>query len=67
VRGIFPDETGARLENRVFRFCHIDVDAYQSARDTTEWLWPRLLSRGIVVYDDYGIQGCDGARRFVDE
>jgi O-methyltransferase len=67
LRGVFPEETGAQLENRVFRFCHVDVDVYKSARDTTEWIWPRLLSRGIVVYDDYGFQGCDGVRRFVDE
>jgi O-methyltransferase len=67
LKGVFPEETGTRLENRVFRFCHVDVDVYQSARDVTEWIWPRLQSRGIVVYDDYGFQGCDGVRRFVDE
>ena len=67
LRGVFPEQTGRGIEDRMFRFCHIDVDVYQSARDTTEWIWPRLLPRGIVVYDDYGFQGCDGVRKFVDE
>ncbi len=67
LKGIFPDETGVQVESRAFRFCHVDVDVYRSARETTEWIWPRLVSRGIVVYDDYGFQGCEGVRRFVDE
>jgi O-methyltransferase len=67
LKGMFPDDTGRQLENKSFRFCHIDVDVYQSARDTTEWIWPRLVSHGIIVYDDYGFHGCDGVRRFLDE
>jgi len=66
-KGMFPEDTGAELGDRRFRFCHIDVDVYQSARDSTEWIWPRLLSRGFIVYDDYGFQGCDGVRKFLDE
>jgi O-methyltransferase len=32
-----------------------------------EWLWPRLVKGGIIVYDDYGFRGCEGIARFVDE
>jgi len=67
LKGMFPEETGAMIENRLFRFCHVDVDVYESARGCTEWIWPRLVSRGVIVYDDYGFQGCDGVRRHVDE
>jgi O-methyltransferase len=66
-KGMFPEDTGTELGDRSFRFCHIDVDVYQSARDSTEWFWPRLVSRGVIVYDDYGFQGCDGVRKFLDE
>ena len=31
--------------------CHIDVDVYQSARDTVEWVEPRLTSGGAIVFD----------------
>jgi O-methyltransferase len=67
LKGVFPDDTGILLEKEMFRFCHVDVDVYESARATTEWIWPRLVSRGVIVYDDYGFAGCDGVRRFVDE
>ena len=41
--GIFPEETGGKVENLKFRFCHIDVDVYLSAKDVTEWIWEWLV------------------------
>lgn len=40
LQGIFPEQTADRIQDRRFRFCHIDVDVYQSAKDVCEWLWP---------------------------
>jgi O-methyltransferase len=67
LEGIFPDQTGYELEHMQFRFCHIDVDVYQSAKDVVDWIWDRMVSGGIVVYDDYGTQGCDGITKYVEE
>lgn len=65
--GVFPDETGDAISKRCFRFCHIDVDIYQSAKDILEWVWPRLVVGGIVVFDDYGFTYCPGITRLVNE
>lgn len=67
LTGIFPDETGSLVSENEFRFCHIDVDVYQSAKDVLLWVWPRLSIGGIVVFDDYGFRGCDGIARLVNE
>lgn len=67
LRGIFPEETSAGLADTRFRFCHIDVDVYQSAKDVADWIWPRLSVGGVIVYDDYGIAPTAGVTRFVDE
>jgi len=67
LTGIFPEETGQCIADREFRFCHIDVDVYQSAADVVEWVWPRLVAGGMIVYDDYGFRGCEGVTRFVNE
>ncbi len=67
LTGIFPEETGDLIKEKKFRFGHIDVDVYQSAKDSAEWLWPKLVKGGIIVFDDYGFQGCDGVTRFVNE
>lgn len=67
VPGVFPDESGADLAGECFRFCHVDVDTYDSASGILEWLWPRLSPGGVVVYDDYGFPRCDGIREHVNE
>jgi O-methyltransferase len=67
LEGVFPDGTGAAVDSRVLRFVHIDVDVYESARDVLDWAWPRMAMGGLVVYDDYGFQSCDGITRAVNE
>ncbi len=67
LEGIFPDQTGHLVEGMLFRFCHIDVDVYQSAKDVVDWIWDRMVPGGLVVFDDYGFYGCDGITRYVEE
>lgn len=67
LAGIFPDETGKLAGEGAFRFCHIDVDVYRSAKEIVEWIWPKLVIGGIVVFDDYGFSSCDGITCFVNE
>jgi O-methyltransferase len=67
LQGVFPEDTGPLLEQSRFRFCHIDVDVYQSAKDIVEWIWCRLAIGGVIVFDDYGNKSCAGITRCVDE
>ena len=67
LKGVFPDETGAELEDKKFRLCHIDVDTYQGTKEVTEWVWDRLSTGGVIVYDDCGSQKCPGVSRFINE
>jgi O-methyltransferase len=60
LTGIFPDETGPAIASRRFSLCHIDVDVYRSALEVFEWVWPRMSPGGVVVFDDYGTEGCEG-------
>jgi O-methyltransferase len=68
LKGIFPDASAHLIpENAKFRFAHIDVDVYQSAKEVFHWVWPRMPAGGIVVFDDYGFFGCEGVASFVDQ
>lgn len=67
LKGIFPEDTAGIIENEVFRFCHIDVDVYQSASDIMDWIWPRMVIGGIVLYDDFGFNTCEGITKQVEE
>jgi O-methyltransferase len=67
LKGIFPEETCNFINDAVFKFCHIDVDAYQSTKDIFEWIWPKMVTGGIILIDDYGYYRCDGVIKFVNE
>ena len=67
LKGIFPEDTGAAITDRPFRFCHIDVDVYQSGKDVLAWVWPRLAVGGIVVFDDFGFSSTRGIATLVHE
>lgn len=65
--GMFPEESADQVEDETFRLCHVDVDVYQSAKDVVEWVWPKLVVGGIVVFDDYGFYACEGVARYINE
>ncbi len=56
-------ETFTGLESHQFRFIHIDVDLYRATRDSLEFLFPRMVSGGVVLLDDHGMTTCPGARQ----
>ncbi len=65
-RGIFPDDTLAALPAKVC-IAHIDVDTYQSVKQSFESIWPNVQTNGVVVFDDYAIFGCEGANQAINE
>jgi len=67
LKGIFPEQNAERLGQRKLALVHIDVDAYESAKDVLNWSLPRLQRGGVVVFDDYGFFGCEGVTRLVNE
>ena len=45
----------------------MDVDVYQSTAESLEWIWPRRVPGGIVVFHDYGTHGTEGVTPYVNE
>jgi O-methyltransferase len=66
IRGFFK-ETLPAFSHAAIKFAHVDADLYVSIKEVNEWLLPRLVRHGIVVYDDYGFSSCLGALQAVDE
>src|SRR5262249_22921417 len=65
--GIFPTDTAHLVSDLTFRFCHVDVDTYESAEDVIKWIWGRLVPGAMVVYDDYGYENCAGVTQHVEQ
>ena len=59
-------KTFAGLEDKRIRLAHVDVDLYQPILDCCDFVYPRLVPGGMMVFDDYGVADCPGARAAVD-
>ena len=49
-----------------FSFVHVDVDIYRSVLECCDFFYPRMVSGGVLVFDDYGLPSTPGARKAVD-
>jgi hypothetical protein len=75
VRGVFRDFPGIRfhrgfipqvlseLPDTRWAFVHIDVDLYEPTRASLEYFYPRMVTGGVIVCDDYGSKLFPGARK----
>lgn len=63
----FIPQTFQRFDPGPVAWAHVDVDIYQAVKDSIEFIYPRLVQGGFLVFDDYGFPSCPGARRAVDE
>ncbi|MEO6327908.1 MAG: TylF/MycF/NovP-related O-methyltransferase [Ginsengibacter sp.] len=66
LKGIFPGSAES-VKDCKFSFIHIDTDFYLSVKACIEWFWPRLLTGGIMVFDDYGWPNCPGVQKALVE
>ena len=62
--GLFP-YTGGPVSHLRFSFVHLDVDLYDSSRQSLAWLYPRLLPGAIVLSHDFA--SCAGPRAALTE
>jgi O-methyltransferase len=64
IKGLAEETIPATVPDQI-AILRLDTDWYQSTRHELEHLYPRLVSGGVLIIDDYG--DWQGARRAVDE
>lgn len=69
LKGIFPKAFKFKwiLNKKKFAIAHLDVDVYQSYQESLRFLYPKMVSNGIIFLDDYMEPSCEGATRAIDE
>jgi O-methyltransferase len=64
--GFFP-ATADPAKDETFSLVHVDVDIYESVKTSCEFFFPRMARGGVMVFDDYGMLTCAGAKLALDE
>jgi len=60
-------QTFRGLEDNRFAFVHLDVDLYQSTWDCCNYFYPRMISGGVLLFDEYAFAAARGEKDAVDE
>ena len=67
LSGIFPKKNYEPFNNRDLCFVHIDVDVYISTKEVLDFVNNKLVKNGLIIIDDYGFAGCEGATQAVKD
>ncbi len=62
--GIFPHTIPGDILKSI-AFVHVDCDQYESVRSCIMYLYPRMVTGGIMLFDDY--DSLDGAKKAVTD
>ena len=55
------------IEDKTYSFVHVDVDLYEPTKESIEYFWPKIVSGGVLICDDYGSYKTEGARKAVND
>jgi len=61
-KGWIPD-VFKEIEDLEYSYVNIDVDLYEPTKESIEYFWPKLISGGVLICDDYGSYNTIGARK----
>ena len=67
IEGIFPDSVKDIVFQNPISMAHIDVDTYESAKQSFEFISRIMVPGGLIVLDDYGGWFTDGVTKFGNE
>tara|TARA_B100000282_G_C31707849_1_gene479608 strand:- start:297 stop:1049 length:753 start_codon:yes stop_codon:yes gene_type:complete len=62
-KSYFPK--GLKFPVHKIKLCHIDVNTYTSTKEVFEYVDKRLIRSGIIIFDDFGIWGVDGIKKYI--
>ena len=67
VKGYIPEIFSQNPAPTELSWLHIDLNSSMPTQKTLEECVPKLLSGGVVVFDDYGWRGFDETKKVADE
>ncbi len=62
-KSYFPNNLPIKI-NKI-KVCHIDVNTYDATKKIFFFVEKKIVKNGIIVFDDYGIWGVDGIKKFI--
>ncbi len=66
IQGLFPDSAANSILDESISFAHLDMDFWRGTLEALAVLWPRVVSGGMILFDDYDWENCPGISPLVE-
>lgn len=67
VKGFIPKAFDFFDADVRFSFSHVDLDMFEAVNNACDFIFPRTLPNGIILFDDYNCKSTPGATKAIDE
>jgi len=64
-KAYFPKNINIKIGK--VKLCHLDINTYKETKKVFKYLQNKLIKGGVIVFDDFGIWGADGIKKFIYE
>ena len=64
-KSYFPKKITVNIKK--IKLCHIDVNTYNDTKKIFNFIQNKIITGGIIIFDDFGIWGVDGIKKFIYE
>ena len=62
-KAYFPKNIKRKISK--IKICHLDINTYYDTKKAFEWIEKKMLKNGVIIFDDFGIWGVDGIKKFI--
>ena len=62
-KAYFPKNINMTIKR--IKLCHIDVNTYEDTKNVFNFIRNKMISGGIIIFDDFGIWGVNGIKKFI--
>ena len=65
-KGFFPNDFKKKFKKIKIKLCHIDVNSYDSIKNSFYFVKEKIVKNGVIIFDDYGIPSNLDVIKFID-
>ena len=62
-KSYFPKKITVNIKK--IKLCHVDVNTYNDTKKIFNFIRNKIITGGIIIFDDFGIWGVDGIKKFI--
>ena len=57
----------SHIKIKKIKLCHIDVNTYNSTKNSFNYVKNKMVKNGFIIFDDYGMYGVERVTKLINQ